>query len=335
MSRPILLLSLIVGITLAPVAHASQFNMRVSGDTIHHDSYINEGSVYKPSLWDIPFSVPTTNKWSPKLPVETSTTVVLSSGNVTHEIDFTLLGFEFHLGSSSQSPLDEQTSGSCQSGSVISLVRGKCDSQNAVYQISQEQAAFTLVRPVISFDQQSIKRSFATKPDGVYSGNVLLEATFDYYWGDVRARRLLPISLEFVVVNETDGVTSIDIVSGDGKFFNRFKEDKVSGDTNYRLSVAGKFSSGIKLSLATGRSSYQMKKLVGDGEIPYSVECNVCQDNILVEDGSVKNSSVKIPSNLANRIDLTLNFSFENINIASISSGEYHDNFYLYVEHEL
>lgn len=335
MSNAKFLLLLVASFSLVSVAHATQFNMRVFNNTLYHDSYVNEDSVYKPSLWDTPFAVPTTRKWSPKLPVDTTTKVVLRSGNSTHEIEFSLRGFEFHVGSASQSPIDAQTSGSCLSGSVISLVQGKCDSQNAVYQISGEQAAFSLLRPVISFDQQSIVRSFSAKPDGIYTGSVLLDATFDYYWGDVRARRLMPVNLEFVVVNESDGVTSVDIVSGNGEFFNRFTADKVSGDTDYRLSVAGKFSSGIKLSLAAGRDSYELKKVGGEGNIPYSVECNVCQDNVLINDGSVRNSSVKISSNFANRIDLTLNFSFTDINIASISSGEYYDNFYLYVEHDL
>ncbi|MCG9781538.1 hypothetical protein L1D52_04175 [Vibrio brasiliensis] len=317
----------------ALTVHAAQYNMVIKNQELEQDSFVTDGGSYIPSIWDTPFSVPTTSLWSPKLPVERTSTVKLISGQEEIEIEVTVMGFEYHVGSSSQSVSQEVTS-SCLNGSIISVARGKCEQQSLSYSLQTNEAPFVLIRPVIRFDRDTVVRTMNGKPDGIYSGSVLVESTFDYYWGDVKARRVIPINVEFVVINRTDKLTSVSVVSGNGQFFNRFSSDstEISGNTTYGVNVAGKFSSGIKLSLASARNSYALTNTRDESSIPYTVRCNTCNDKIIVDTGRVTKQSTTISNDFSRSIDFNLEFSYSNVSTSALTSGDYTDSFYLFVE---
>lgn len=311
---------------------ASQFNMVVSGGSIEQDSFVADGSRYIPTIWDTPFSVPTTLRWSPKLPVSRTTKVKLLSGKEQFEIEIEVMGFEYHIGSSIQDvPRDDVAS--CLKGSILSLARGICEDETVHYLLQSEEAPFVLIRPVIRFSREEVIQSLSGKPDGIYSGNINVESVFDYYWGDVKARRVLPINLEFVVSNRTDNIASVNIVSGDGKFFNRFSsgETLLSGNATYGISVEGKFSTGIELSLSSTRNSYEIQNSSDESKIPYTVKCNTCDDRVLVESGRLVSRKTTITSDFTRNVNFNLDFSYSDILTSNITSGEYTDTFYLFV----
>lgn len=87
--------------------------------------------------------------------------------------------------------------------------------------------------------------------------------------------------------------------------------------------------------MASARNSYEIQKNDGESSIPYTVTCNKCNDKIIVNSGSVEKQSTTISNEFSREIDFNLEFSYTDVSTSTITSGDYTDNFYLFVELDL
>lgn len=329
--------SLLVLYLFSSLVYSSQFNMTLETNRIGYDSFNKIGEYYAPSLWDFALNIPTTLKWSPNLPSTSEhRTITLISDLSSAEIRYTLKGFQFHIGSTSQQSTN--VGNSCLDGNILSLYQGVCSDEVLVYELSSIASPFVSLRPIIEFDEQEIRSIFETKPDGIYFATAQVDASFDFYIGDVRSRRVYPTTIEFLVENSTDEIVNVQIISGNGQFYPRYglNNNYVTGDTEYRLQVSGKISNGLKIGPSNVRNNYVLTSFDGTEEIPYSVSCRQCDTTELIVDGNIVNQEARLNSgSVSDNIYFDLNFLVQDVDISSFSNNQFYDNFQLLVELEL
>ncbi|QLK43874.1 hypothetical protein DR996_00445 [Vibrio owensii] len=160
-------------------------------------------------------------------------------------------------------------------------------------------------RPVIEIDPDSLaalseKFDTGELPNGSYVGNAYFPASYSQRdnWGNVYYHIALGAPVEFIIQSENDRIAKITVVGDDVIIPDTVTEPgKVQGSTNYKTTVEGVVSNGVKVSLLKPNSDFSLKPMMTaeseTNKIPYSVFCRECEGSgvRMIENGKAISTS--------------------------------------------
>lgn len=298
------------------------------------------GQYYTPSQWSVVNNLPPTNEWVPGgLLNSTSSTLTLISEGTVIDVPFEVIGFEYNTGSVMPS------NGTLQSGSVCS----KTDSSGKVIRVTGVGGClyensltyggtfspYSFIRPIVGIDTVALTDAFNGFPKGVYRGTVNVSNFYDYVVpssGGITARRVKNIPITLEVDYEPSFISSV-AINGDRELtvFYDLDRNVVRGETILVAQAQGWFTDGLSISLLPNRTNYA---LTGPSmtQIPYSIECLDCSSVMLVNEGNVVTTETKRAGANSASLGLSIRVSFQDVDLNSVESGLYSDNFILVFE---
>lgn len=297
-----------------------------------------------PSRWNITNSLPPATEVVLGGATDTNEKVVaLSSGGASINLPVSVVGFEYNLGDLSSKFQDGevQTGTLCDMyGSLSSFVglagSSSCVSQKS-YKIPSElnsATPYAFVRPIIKFpNSASITSAFAGKPQGKYVGSVSVSSFYDYYipGTSIRTRNYSVDVVNIEIDYESSFISRVTLFGNSEIPSLNDKDNTVSGYGKFKIDAEGWFSNGLNISLLPSRSVYEMQGPLFT-KIPYSINCVGCAHHQLVESGSVINKNTSAPGSSTTNIKFDIDVSFTDVDLETLESGFYSDDFILFIE---
>jgi len=316
---------------------AVTLNVDIQGTTVKWRDADIQSNGLSPSNWFLSHDLPSASAFT-QYSVSMPSSVVLKKGGVSVNLPLSVVGFQYM--SPKAQGLETYSYGGSElvtrnaSRIEVSGV-GKGDK---IVRLSGNGTPITHLRPVLGpIDSDYVINAF-TKSNahkGHYSGQVVIKLAYDYISSvsKVRARYHMFLPLN-ITINYTPSVlnTVLSPCLTSAKMKTNYdRRDSVSGYIVCQFRASGVLPYGITLSLKD-RDDYLLTGPNGK-TIPYSVSCNECTDNILVDNNTVKKAKTQINNdNKASSIPFSLRIHFDDKDLSQLKTGKYRDDFMFIVE---
>ncbi|HIF9228192.1 TPA: hypothetical protein ACX6S2_003756 [Photobacterium damselae] len=321
----------------------------VGNDLSLYNAQVN-GEYISPSDWLITGDLYPTKEWVPGTFLGTSSNQIhLNGPSGDISFSFEVVGVEYRLGSASgyfknlvNSPKGMKTCTSIeQDGSWVKLIGDNCIADQA-YVSDVDYTPFQFARPIIRVDKDELIQAFkdVNAEAGFYRGSISINPFFGFKSSQgawtYKSSLSYPISLQ--IQYQPAALDSIDI-SGNGilePVYNKGKQT-ISSQTDYVITAKGAFPTGLNLTfLPNGDGLFDLKyvKSLSGNSIPYSIDCDKCLDNKIVDNGILitKDTSISEPGN---EIQFSLHIHYDSIDASKLMSGNYFDSFIIMFEPQL
>ncbi|MGR5446911.1 hypothetical protein ACPV47_18570 [Vibrio jasicida] len=280
-----------------------------------------------------------TKQWLPGAPVKPiSSMTLIGNGSVT-SVPFTVAGVEYELGTT-QVSTTVNTQNACARGYLNAKANGviglNCYSFRKI-KMGKAAVPFVVIRPLLKIDEESIKRSMRGQLSGLYRGSVRLDYQYAWFERDRWRRTQSDENIIFELIYKPPEVTNIRVIRQDEiktnyDFYRN--QEAVSGNTKYQIVVEGQNLNSLKLELQSRFSDYMLTS-TEVGAIPYSISCDECLHNLLVDEGTVVRRITTIQGSSDSQVPFTLNVFLEYADFTGLPAGRYEDTFGLLISPEL
>ncbi|NVH46725.1 hypothetical protein [Photobacterium damselae] len=321
----------------------------VGNDLSLYNAQVN-GEYISPSDWLITGDLYPTKEWVPGTFLGTSPNQIhLNGPSGDISFSFEVVGVEYRLGAASgyfkklvSSPKGMKTCALIeQDSSWVKLIGDNCIAAQA-YVSDVDYTPFQFARPIIKVDKDELVQAFkdANAEAGFYRGSISINPFFGFKsfqdaW-TYKSSFSYPISLQ--IQYHPAALDSIDI-SGNGVLepvYNKGSQT-ISSQTDYVITAKGAFPSGLNLTfLPNGDGLFDLKyvKSLSGNSIPYSIDCDMCLDNEIVDNGVLITKDTSI-SESGNEIQFSLHIHYDLIDASKLMSGNYFDSFVIMFEPQL
>lgn len=290
-----------------------------------------------------------TDEWVPGTFLGTPPSTISFSGSGGEvSVNMTVAGLNYALGQSSQyftergDPMPGLSACSISRQSATAeLIGSNCVATESykTESVDKKYTPFQFVRPILQADSESIVQTFreAKLPSGTYSGTILVQPV--YYFksptGSWTYRTAKSVATTVRIRYEAANLESL-IVRGDGVIPPEYDtlNHRVSGETFFDVLATGYFTNGVILTLDD--IPYELEyKSDNSISIPYSITCvGNCEHTELVSSGKLLNESTII-TGAETSVDFRLKVHYDNIEVNQVETGQYNDEFVIYVEEAL
>ncbi|WP_413282544.1 hypothetical protein [Vibrio sp. MA40-2] len=340
----------VVVIFLGLISHyAFAFNMEgelIGHQMNWHNAFSSGENRLIASEWSIVTGLDPTTQWIPGNAVAStnSTSIALTSGSDTVNVDLGIVGIEYNTGQANPTSdsLFISSGSACTSSSYSSpIVTIENTTANADCRAnfslsnSARVAPFYFYRPIIEWDNEDLFEAFTNRDSGVYIG--VMPITIRYYYkssGGVATYHQIQETLTVQIDFTASYLTSIE-VTGDGVMEPIYDTTNrtVSGDTTFDIKATGYFAEGLSLELA----SSDPFNLIGNKykvQIPYSITCEGCTDAVIVSEGSRQLTTTTVETNGGNPQELNFRFKvhYDDMSAQDVESDFYSGSFIVLFE---
>lgn len=346
--------SLLVGLLAAGSAHAFTANVSIAGEEVRWRNATGSESRRVLTDWTPISGLPTTTSWAPGMFLATTpTTINLAGPGGSVEVPIKFIGMEYNLGRSGGS--EDSTlnvPGPCAGGNFSGSIASVEDSSQSIcganYSVSTTSsvAPFYFYRPIFEMNDTELSEALndIAGSGGTFSGTVPLSLVY-YYTSNGGALTYYQISETFTLSANVAAseITSVHIQAksaggegGGSTGIIRPEYDTstrtVSGEVTFVIDAKGSFHQGLNMTLQdTG--TYELKGEHTGLTIPYSILCDICEDPLLVDKGSVKAQTTKIgDSSYQTQYLFDLRVRYDDISAVDVETDTYSDTFFLIFE---
>ncbi len=347
---------LLASLALPQAAQAAAINGTLTGDKLTWFNVQHQGEYLTTSNWRPVSGLMPTSEWIPGTFIGTPP-AMLTMHNVesgeTLQLDFTVAGLQYNLGSAAGSFSETGSTPSgyrvCDTalsqGAVATLVsresRGICLGATSYLSDSGAAAPFQFVRPVIRAADIAAAFREAKVSSGRYSGTVLVQPAYGFRspTGSWTYRNALAVPVTLNLRYEAASLVSLDI-SGNGVMDAEYDPANMtaSGSAQYTITANGYFNDGLKLTFPGQdfQLRYAGEKDTGVKDIPYSIDCNGCDDQQIVKQGLLNlNSGQTVVPGEGNTLKFIFDVHYDDISADNLQTGNYYDQFTVYFEENL
>lgn len=332
-----LLFSLVLFIFCTVNANASTVYAKVTGDMIQWTNAIVNGSEVQQSVWQRSdsFNMQPIQRWSPAFYQSPLTSLIFTSQlGAKVETAFKHTGIEFRttnaydivtggIGTGARCNVGEESGGNLLLKSDSSCgVDFTLDQQQKLRPFDFYRTLFELPDLLADFTQ-------ARLPAGRYVASFSQPVAYFliYENQNVESYQVYHDQIQVVIDYQPSFLSSVSLV-GDGKFKLEYdtEEHSVKGQTKYYVNVNGYINPGIKMSfLSSGQEDdFSLEHTETGTKIPYSLICEKCNDNSIINNGLMKDEFANIGF-VGNNLNFVLDFSFNDIYAGDVDEGDYSD----------
>ncbi|WP_254230170.1 hypothetical protein [Vibrio coralliilyticus] len=348
-------LSLFGCLLLLPCANATTISGIVKGDRLTWLNAYNQSGYLTSTNWQPLVGLQPTTEWVPGTFLGQSvSTLRLMNSETGESVDlcFQVLGIQYNLGKASAYFKDsESVNGGykvCEmaidEGGVVTLAdtgRGFCINANT-YKAATAITPFQFARPLIKTSGIAQALRAAGVSSGHYTGAVMVRPAYGFRspTGSWTYRSTTGVPVTLSIRYEAANLANIE-VSGSGIMPAKYDQKKLSasGQTDYLITAHGFFTNGLKLSFPENEADSFNLAYADEGSakpIPYSIDCNACEDTSLVSNGQLNLANREtVVSGSGDTVSLMLNVHYDNIPADDLTTGNYYDQFTVYFEENL
>lgn len=290
-----------------------------------------------------------TDEWVPGTFLGTpASTITFSGPGGDVSVSMTVAGLNYALGQSSQhftergDPMPGLSPCSISKQSAtVELIGANCVAKDSYKtdSVDKKYTPFQFIRPILEADSDAIVQAFrdAELTSGTYTGMLVVQPV--YYFksptGSWTYRTAKSVVTTVRIRYEAASLENL-IVRGDGVIPPEYDtlNHRVSGKTYFDVLATGYFTEGVVLTLddIPYELEYESDNSI---TIPYSITCvGNCEHTDLVSSGKLSNESTIITGG-ENRVHFRLRVHYDNIEVNQVETGQYNDQFVIYVEEAL
>lgn len=316
---------------------ASTIYAKIAGDKIEWSNAIFDGSEVQPLTWQpsSKFNMLPIKKWSPAFYQNSKNELTFKSligAKVTTPFRHT--GIDFRTSSKfKQTTQSIGNAPKCQTQSVaggdIRLRANSSCGANFTLEQDGKWRPFDFFKA--SFELPSLLTDFrnANLPAGRYS------AVFDepvayylvYEHNEVDSYQIYHDQVEIIIDYKPSFLDSVKVL-GDGYFDVKYDTDNhtASGQTRYKVEVAGYIDPGIKMHFESSgkKDDFSLVDSMSNSKIPYDLVCEICVEQQVIKDGFMEKDFAKIDFE-GQFLNFNLDFSFDNLQYGDVNEGDYSD----------
>ncbi|EHV5557984.1 hypothetical protein K0W35_004729 [Vibrio parahaemolyticus] len=330
---------------LSPVTHALTLNARLTGEELVWQNGMRVEGYLTSTNWQILGGLAPTTEWAPGTFMATPPTeMTLSNGTDSVTVPVEVSGMQYGLGAAADKFPDQIPAPGGMPCSAFQLqpatasaIGSGCVAGNA-YQGTTLYTPFQFARPLVTFDDAALVSAFraASLPEGTYSGTIATSPFYMYrsQGGAWTYRQFGPMPLSVQIRYVPAFLTNVQVL-GNGVMTPTYDTTSytVSGDTAFKVSAMGLFTSGIKLTFE--ERTYELKHSELESRLAYDVSCPACADTSIVKDGALQLTSgeTTVPgSGSVVAFDLLVHFEASD---SEVETGRYSDSMVVYFEENL
>ncbi|WP_235431336.1 hypothetical protein [Vibrio sp. VPAP30] len=340
---------------LLPCAEATTISGFVKGGRLTWFNAYNQSGYLTSTNWQPLSGLQPTTEWVPGTFLGQSVSTIKLRNSETGEsvdLDFRVIGIQYNLGkASAHFDGSEPVNGSykvCETamgeGGVVTLADtgiGFCINSNT-YKTAAAFTPFQFARPLIKTSDIAQSLREAGVSSGQYTGSVMVRPAYGFRspTGSWTYRSTTGVPVTLSIRYEAANLANIE-VSGSGVMPAKYDQKKLtaSGQTDYLITAHGFFTNGLKLSFPENETDSFNLAYVDEGSakpIPYSIDCNACEDTSLVSNGKLNlNNRETVVGGEGDTVSMMLNVHYDNIPADDLTTGNYYDQFTVYFEENL
>ncbi|HIF9195264.1 TPA: hypothetical protein ACX6PX_000479 [Photobacterium damselae] len=323
------------------IALSSTIYLNIIGGEIKNGLYTENNGLVSSSSWDYAPNLLPATAWVADNEIQDVDVSFVSDTGDKFNWKSKISGYEFGF-NTSKFEIIPYNSGTCSNNIINNDGIFVSNSSNClakfklISNVESKTEPFNLVRPYL--DVSNLAQSLTGYKKGIYKANISYKVKYYYELDGVLTYRDFYKTVSIVINYSPIELIKI-IKIGDG-FIKDLYYDKytktVSGQTKYKLIVYGYIPYGMQMSFDNNEERYLIKNSDTNTEIPYYIECDKCNNKIIVnEDGyrtSEKSEIINFENIYGKIHSFDFDIGFKNIKSKDVRSVEYKGKYNVYFE---